>query len=1149
MKKIFFIIMLLGWFVSYNTAYSAITDPSVLDQYKGDTVIYGGAPTTTVQPNVLIILDTSGSMNDETLPGDPYNPATTYASANACGGQPCVATTVYKCTAFGLECGNWTAHVTNVSSVTTSCGGSNPYNSLTTTGQWNSSWRRLTTSGGCASGNGIYATGNWINWRQQVGSPRPKIDIAKEVVTNLVNSTFGVKFGLMIFDTTGSAGSEFFAATVSGSTYTATVKDMDAIFTGTTTNRQALVTAVSGITASGWTPLAESLYEAMLYYKGQASAFNSVTYTSPIEAECQKNFVIIVTDGMSTQDIDNVLQTICTNGDCDGDGFEPAGDPAKSYPNNGSDYLDDVAKYLYDNDMSTAFSDKQNVITYTVGFGLGGSNAGAVKLLNETAKNGNDPALNSAAFLSNDQQELQEALTQIMAQIFEVNTSFVAPVVPVNPENKVYSGERVYIGFFKPSSTGFWSGNLKKYGLGVNSSGNLEVLDKNGVLATDTTIGSPTYGEFLASAISYWTTLADGKDVDEGGVGGQLLTRSTARNIYTYIGNASLTDSTNAFITTNTGITAAILGVTDDTEKNKLINYVHGDDAYSNPGVKRDWILGDVLHSKPLVVQYEKYTFNTSNESNCSVNKNIIYVGANDGMLHAFKDCDGSELWGFIPPDKLGHLKYLTSSAHTYFVDGTPKAYIYDANKNGNLTDSGDKAILVFGERRGGQYYYALDVTDSANPKFMWRLAGSAAGANAGLLKAGSSTIETGSDTWFTELSETFSDPAIGKIKLSSSDKRMAMFISAGYDNDNQDLEPPSIVSADSKGRGIYAIEIADISCTTCGTPSFTNSGNKLWGYTNADNTANMTHSIPSTVRAIDVNDDTYIDRLYVGDTGGKMWRFNVKAAVSSWSGKLLFSSNTGSEKRKIFYEPAVTFEADKNNNPYEMLFFGTGDREHPVRTDTNDTTNPIQTDRMYAVKDKAQTYTITESYLTDVTTDELQALPGTSQSQIDCVLSRLGWQKVITGCDEQDGWYIKLDAFGANSEEKVLASATVFNQGAYYTTFAPDTSGSTNVCISGNLGTARVYGVHWRTGEAIINFDTTNDSTSTTNARAKDTSGRILLRSDRAETIGSGIPSQLTIIVDPKGAFGLVGVGGSIKVPDIKDEGANKVIYWRELF
>ena len=195
------------------------------------------------------------------------------------------------------------------------------------------------------------------------------------------------------------------------------------------------------------------------------------------------------------------------------------------------------------------------------------------------------------------------------------------------------------------------------------------------------------------------------------------------------------------------------------------------------------------------------------------------------------------------------------------------------------------------------------------------------------------------------------------------------------------------------------------------------------------------------------------------------------------------------------------------------MLFFGTGDREHPIRTNTNDATNPKQVDRMYAVKDKAQAYTINESYLTDVTTDELQELPGTSTSQIECTLSKLGWQKVVSGCDEQDGWFIRLTR---NIEEKVLAPSAVFNKGAYYTTYSPNTTVSTDVCKSGNEGIARVYGVNWRTGEAIINWDTSNDSTATSNTRAKDSQNNILLRSDRVKTVGDGIPSQVNIIIMP---------------------------------
>ena len=107
----------------------------------------------------------------------------------------------------------------------------------------------------------------------------------------------------------------------------------------------------------------------------------------------------------------------------------------------------------------------------------------------------------------------------------------------------------------------------------------------------------------------------------------------------------------------------------------------------------------------------------------------------------------------------------------------------------------------------------------------------------------------------------------------------------------------------------------------------------------------------------------------------------------------------------------------------------------------------------------------------------------------------------------------------------------------------------STDVCTAGNRGTARVYAVNWRTGEAILNFDTSNDSTVTTNARTFDSQGKILLRSDRVETLGTGIPSQLNVIVMPGGNFGLVGVGGSIATPNIKGGKGDNIIYWRELF
>ncbi len=1118
------------------------------DLYLGDTAIFGGGPSN-VQPNVMIILDTSGSMQDEASPGNPYNPATTYAASNDCGGSPCVTNTVYKCTAFGLECGNWTAHVTNVTSVTTSCGGANPRNRLQTTGQWNSGSRRLQTSGACASGNGIYATGNWINWRSAVGAPEPKIDIAKRVVTNIVQSTSGIKLGLMEFNNNQGARLRTY------NSYTASIKDMDAIFSGTTTNRQALVDAIAPITATSWTPLAESLFEAMLYFKGAASAFNSPTvYTSPIEGACQQNYVVIVTDGMSTQDSDNVLQTICTDGangidgDCDQDGFEPNNDPAKNYNNGGSDYLDDVAKYMHDTDHSTTYSGTQNVITYTVGFGLGGGNAGAVKLLQETAVNGG-----GQAFLSEDEAQLTSALTQILGQIIEVNSTFVAPVVPVSPENRTYSGGRVYLGFFKPQSgTAFWLGNLKKYGIDDDGS----VVDKDGNLAnyvdndgdgTDDRIGDTlpagsSNGSFRNTSTSYWTATPDQGDVDSGGSGQALLDRDfsiTPRNIYTYLGNADLTHSSNAFNTTN--ITPAMLGLAATTDRDKLVNYVYGYDAYDqdvdgSTTEKRDWILGDILHSKPLVVSYRSYVY--TGEGDCNENWTLVFVGGNDGMLHAFRDCDGSEAWAFVPPDVLPNLSYLHGATHTYFVDGSPTVYRYDADNDGNIeTADGDKVILIVGQRRGGGYYYALDVSDRQTPRYSWRI--------------GASTSPSGTNTDYSELGQSWSDMELAKIKVGSYIKMVGIF-GAGYDNYNEDGRYGSTTSytgvapsgtgagnvtssgsssgVSPKGRGVYVTEIATISDSsgTPTAPSFANSGWKIWGYRYADN-SNLRYSFPSSVAAVDTDYNGYLDRFYVGDAGGRMWAFDIgSTSTASWTARWIFSgygvsTPAGNYGRKIFYPPSVVLAYG-----YTVLAFGTGDREHPL--------NSAVSDRLYSLKDRGQSTPVRETNaneLVDVTDDLLQV--STDQTAIDNLLADL---------EDQYGWYIRLE----NAGEKVLAPVLTFFYN-YYTTYTPDAVNNGDPCEQEAIGTGRLYVVNYKTGEAVFNFDVSNDSDTTTNSRATNADGEVVKKTDRVQTLGSGIPSGVVPIIQADGSSQvLCAAGDKICQPEHSDKNASVPVYWRRV-
>lgn len=1036
-----------------------------LDQYPGDTVIYGTS-TATIQPNVLIIMDNSGSMAEEIVSGAPYDPAIVYPATNGCQGGPCSTWEVYRWRSVE---GRWSHFMNNVSGVTCSAA----RDSFLSTGVYQG---RLRTSGACSGTAGSYAIGNYINWLTASGGMRSKMEVAKEVITNLLNTTSGVRFGLMIFNQSNGGHIAGVGDHYGYLNYDAWVQDMDAVFTGSVTNRQALVNTVNNIDPSTWTPLAETLFEAMNYFKGNRTSFNgSIVYNSPVQYACQKNYVIIITDGMSTEDRSPVLRTICNDGDCDGDGFEPAGDPTKVYNSQGSDYLDDVAKYLYDSDLlpdglEERTIGRQNVITYTVGFGLAGV-AYAERLLQETAVNGGGvyyPASSTAG--------LSESLRQIMAAIVEDNTSFVAPVLPVSPENRTYTGERLYMGFFKPKNRAFWSGNLKKFGIDSNG----VVLDRYGAPATNAD------GSIRDNAVSYWNTSADGGEVESGGAGALLLTRTAARDIYTYTGSTTfLTASENYFSASNPSITAATLGVADDVEKARLVNFVRGLDAYDEDGngltaEKRDWILGDVLHSKPTVVNYS--TFAAADEGDCSVNRSLVFLGGNDGMLHAFSDCDGHELWAFIPPDQLGSLRHLPGATHTYFVDSSPVAYIYDADHDGNIeTDDGDRVVIIFGQRRGGGFYYALDVSNPASPRYLWRIS--------------ATESPSGVNTDYSELAESWSEPVLGRVFVESGGvnvTKIAAFIGAGYDNAAEDQEP---AVASTKGRGVYAVEVATLSG---GVPDFSTSGRKIWGYTVAQNSA-LTRSFPAQLAVLDVNSNGYVDRIYAGDAGGGLWRFDVGSRLTSaWTGRKIFQSNPGADSsvgRKIFYKPAVTLELG-----YELLFFGTGDRAHPV--------SATEVNRLYAVKDAGQATARTEADLSDAT--------GTTSVNIASTY----------------GWYIKLNA---NSEEKALSNASVFGGVAYYTTFTPAVSAS--MCSSGR-GTARLYALEYLTAAPAYNYNTANDTLA----------GVVKNTSDRSTVIGTGIASGIVSVVSPRGFTALIGSGGAIVRPDVRRSGSSIPTYWREV-
>jgi type IV pilus assembly protein PilY1 len=1173
------------------------------DSYIGDTVIYGGT-TTTVDPNVLIIFDSSGSMDNDVvidecsvdIDGDGEDDVTSgeydseidyteFTSEEYCydvstsSSIACEKDTVYESTKIYISKRDYTyALVEVVNDYTTlddSC--SDIEDALESDGYYSGNYDISSSSCSFSPGESTYYTGNKIVYEATVypECSDTKLNIAHDVVSDLIETTEGVNFGVMRFNFTD--GGKFITQKVDGEYFTSTIKDMDEDHTDDYTNRDALIEVVNDIEAEDWTPLGETLYEALQYFEGDSSYFNTGTYTSPIEASCQYNYVIIITDGMATRDSSVPLNSLC-GGDCDGDGNSNDDD---------DDALDDVAYYLYHNDLSDDFDGTQNVITYPIGFGLDGGDDDAVQLFQDTADNGQGAAEGEGEYYSaSDAESLSDALTTIISDVLDTNSAFVAPVVPSSPENRIDSGDRVYFGFFYPETGGNWLGNLKKFGL--NDDG--EVVDANDDIATDDD------GEFLDSAVSYWGSDADGGEVDEGGVGQIMAERDLAtdpRNIYTYTGSSTdLTDDSNAFSSTNSALTYSTFDVDSDSEKEAIINYIQGYDSYDedidgDTEEQREWPLADILHSSPAIQIYQ--SFSEENESDTAYNKSIIYVGSNDGQIHAFWDATGEELWSFIPFEMLPNLQNLPDNdIHEYYIDSSPVLISYDYDGDGNIgtgpessTDdsdadgyandgSNDKVILLFGLRRGGGIntlsatesrgaYYALDVTDPENPEFMWCMDNTTDSDNDGIAD-------------YAELGETWSEPTHGKVRYDGL-TRIVAFIGAGYDN-NEDLRfgdtqtfpddtdtatdtttstsDAGDVTSDGtssqvnpRGRGIYMIELGYYSSTT-GLVEFHDSPVKLWEYVydSSRSTNNPEYSFPTGLVAHDSDSDGYIDRLYGGDTGGNMWRFDIasKTNQDAWSAQIIFSANpsdsTNSESgdsatngRKIFYRPDIVDESN-----YTGLYFGSGDRAHPQ--------NQAVIDRLYAFYDRDDGTTQTEAMMVNVTDDTLQSSDAAGlTTSSECTITSSSAYCVLQNLysSEYYGWFIKLDE---DEGEKVLAYPSVYNGVAYFTTYVPEMD-SDDPCLSSSLGESWLYAVDYKTGEAVFNYDDSNDTTETDNTRATGSDGEVLLRSDRRLSVGSGMATNSTFFTSDDDSSGLLGAGGGVTTVETIDASTTYPIYW----
>lgn len=860
----------------------------------------------------------------------------------------------------------------------------------------------------------------------EVNDGQSRIQIAKRVVTELIDDNPGIDFGLAVYNFNASDGRN----PRNGGRIVRGISEGQ-----TDTDRTDIKNTINRLGPDTWTPLCETLYEAYLYYSGQRvrygdddpsatpardrSVESNGRYISPL-TDCEQAYVILMTDGLPTRD---------TDADAAIGALSEIGAMRGSR-------LDELAGWMYNSDLDGNDNNgKQRIVTYTIGFAVDDS------LLDVTARNGG-----GAYYSADDADQLRSAFRSAVAEILSTTATFTAPTVAVNSFNRSRSLNDVYFSMFMPDSKPRWYGNLKK--LRMNANGAL--VDADGVPATD-----PVTGNIAERARTFWSGSRDGATVLEGGVGELLKRRAPGtRDIWIDTGAGGALEP---FAAVNTNLTPGLFGAADEQEVAQLVAWARGVDVDDEDNVEstttRPWILGDALHSRPLVINYGARGGATQDNPDTR-----ILFGTNAGFFHMFRGDSGREDWAFIPRELAPLQKVLRrnspSVVHPYGIDGSATAFILDKNRDGTISGADDKVYVYFGMGRGGKSYYALDVSNPDRPRMMWTINNQTPG--------------------FELLGQTWSTPVVAQVQGLTDP---ALIFGGGFDT-NKDSQ--TVGTPDKAGMGIYVVNAVTGRLVWSATPAERSSTN----YSVSD----MTDSIPAPVTALDSDGDGKVDRLYVGDTGGNIWRVDMAgsslpgASQNTWS-VFKFASlggDTVATDKRFFNQVDVVQTRDGVIN-YDAVSIGSGNRSHPNEVGTPD--------RFYVLRDLAinSTYygpggaavpaTITEADLFDATSNVIQAGTLAQRSAAQAALN------------DKSGWYISFGRIG----EKVLSSSITLGGTLFFASFVPNASES--LCEPAG-GTAYLFGVNLHNASAVYDWNPSDQS---------------LTASDRSTHIGSRLPDTVT--------------------------------------
>jgi len=844
---------------------------------------------------------------------------------------------------------------------------------------------------------------NFANWFVYY---RSRVNVSKAVIGRIINNTDAARMGF--------------------SGYNDGLAESLETMTDKSLKRQLLETFYGIIISAQGTPARRGLQET-------GDMFASGAILSAAQGgECQQNFNVVMSDGFwNGNNPPGIANTDASADNVGFDGDETESNDGGNYEDSFSATMADVAMHYYETDLSPLpdrvpvtpgidENDQQHMVTYTIAFGLNGT-------LDPKVDNPLDPLFNWPEPIANTETtiddmwhaayngrgeylsaqnpaELEASLNQAISGIAQ--RTGIAAAVAVNSA-KLSTESVVYLGQF---NTNGWQGNLLAF----------PIIDTNtGQLAT-----TPKWD-----------------------AGFNLTSRDLTarpRTVITYDNSAAVPDgvafqwsdistSMQADLLTNPagGTDAAAVG-------SARLDYIRGDRSNEGTGFifrERNSLLGDLVNSGPVFVGApnlawpDAYPFPVGMQAyaefkngTAASRQKMVYVGANDGMLHAFNDGNGEEEFAYVPglaySTAAGQgLHYLSDPkyAHNYYVDLSPAISDVYISSGGSVKWH---TVLIGGMRGGGRGLFALNVTDPST----------FSEANAANMVLWEFT-----DADDPDLGYTYSRPFIG---LTNAGTWVAIF-GNGYN---------------STGSGEASLFIVDIAKGVNGYWSATDYIKISTGVGTLANKNGL-----ATPALADLDGNGTIDRVYAGDLLGNMWAFDLSSTnANQWdvaykSGSTPTPLFTTKNNEPITAKPVLashpTQPNQNNNDPNIMVYFGSG--QYLVNADKSST----DLNSFYGVWDHG-TQALLSTDLVEQTFDA---------SFTGRVLTR---NPVDYAIDE--GWYFDLTISGERSVTSPIARGdTVF-----FNSFVPQD----DPCSAGGFGYK--FAVDMATGGSPINptIDSNND-------------------------------------------------------------------------